>query len=58
MSEELSASRPDAARFTPSFTRSYAMGATDVPLIEQPIGAFFDAIAARQPEHEALVSSH
>ena len=39
-------------------TRSYARGATDVPLIEQPIGAFFDAIAARQPDHEALVSVH
>ena len=37
---------------------SYARGALDVPLIEQPIGAFFDAIAARQPGHEALVSVH
>ena len=37
---------------------SLARGATDVPLIEQPIGAFFDAIAARQPGHEALVSVH
>jgi fatty-acyl-CoA synthase len=53
MSEELSASP-----FTPPFTRSYASGATEVPLIEQPIGAFFDAIAARQPDHEALVSIH
>jgi fatty-acyl-CoA synthase len=53
MSEELSASP-----FTPPFTRSYASGATDVPLIEQPIGTFFDAIAARQPDHEALVSVH
>ena len=54
MSAELSASTPLA----PPFTRSYARGATDVPLIEQPIGAFFDTIAARQPEHEALVSVH
>ena len=58
MSEDLSASRPAAAAPTLPFTRSYARGATDVPLIEQPIGAFFDAIAARQPEHEALVSVH
>jgi fatty-acyl-CoA synthase len=27
-------------------------------LIEQTIGAFFDAVAARQPDHEALVSVH
>ncbi|OGA94908.1 MAG: AMP-binding protein [Burkholderiales bacterium RIFCSPHIGHO2_12_FULL_61_11] len=39
-------------------TRSLARGATDVPLIEQPIGAFFDAVVARQPGHEALVSVH
>ena len=62
MSEDLSASHPAAASLTPPltlpFTRSYARGATDVPLIEQPIGAFFDAIAARQPDHEALVSVH
>ena len=37
---------------------SQAQGATDVPLIEQTIGAFFDAMAQRQPEHEALVSVH
>lgn len=37
---------------------SQAQGATDVPLIEQTIGAFFDAMAARQPDHEALVSVH
>ncbi|MDB5844725.1 MAG: AMP-dependent synthetase and ligase [Polaromonas sp.] len=50
MSQALSAAPP--------FTRSYAIGATGVPLIEQPIGAFFDAIAAQQPDHEALVSRH
>jgi fatty-acyl-CoA synthase len=38
--------------------QSLARGATDVPLIEQTIGAFFDAMVARQPEHEALVSVH
>ena len=62
MSEDLSASHAAAASLTLPlalpFTRSYARGATDVPLIEQPIGAFFDAIAARQPDHEALVSVH
>ena len=31
---------------------------TDVPLIEQTIGAFFDAMAVRQPQLEALVSLH
>ncbi|WP_198968870.1 AMP-binding protein [Xylophilus sp. ASV27] len=39
-------------------TESHAHGATDVPLIEQTIGDFFDAMAARQPEREALVSVH
>lgn len=37
---------------------SYARGATDVPLIEQTIGAFFADMVARQPEREALVSVH
>ena len=37
---------------------SWAQGATEPPLIEQTIGAFFDAMVARQPEHEALVSVH
>ncbi|WP_293602971.1 AMP-binding protein [Polaromonas sp. UBA4122] len=50
MSADLSASTP--------LTRSLAHGATGVPLIEQPIGAFFDTVVARQPEHEALVSVH
>ena len=54
MSEEPFAPAPPA----PPFTRSLTRGVTDAPLIEQPIGAFFDAIAARQPEHEALVSVH
>ena len=39
-------------------TESYARGRTDVPLIEQTIGDFFDAMAARQPEALALVSRH
>ena len=39
-------------------TRSIAAGATDVPLIESTIGDFFDAMVARQPECEALVSRH
>ena len=37
---------------------SYAKGATDVPLIEQTIGDFFDDMAARQGDREALVSAH
>ncbi|MGF6527262.1 AMP-binding protein [Variovorax sp. PvP013] len=41
-----------------SSTRSYAQGATDVPLIERTIGDFFDAMVARQPDREALVSRH
>ena len=35
-----------------------AQGATDQPLIEQTIGECFDAMVARQPGHEALVSVH
>lgn len=37
---------------------SYDRGATDQPLIEQTIGDFFDAMTARVPENEALVSCH
>ena len=37
---------------------SYACGATDVPLIEQTLGAFFADMVARQPDREALVSVH
>ncbi|PIF75180.1 fatty-acyl-CoA synthase [Variovorax sp. 54] len=39
-------------------TQSLAQGATDVPLIEHPIGDFFDDMVARQPDREALVSRH
>ncbi|NMM14031.1 MAG: AMP-binding protein [Rhodoferax sp.] len=42
----------------PLLTRSLSRGATDVPLIEQTLGDFFDAMVVRQPEHEALVSAH
>ncbi len=41
-----------------TLTRSFAQGATDVPLIEQTLGDFFDDMAARQGSHEALVSVH
>ncbi|MBT2321755.1 AMP-binding protein [Variovorax paradoxus] len=41
-----------------TLTRSLAQGATDVPLIEQTIGDFFDDMAGRQGEREALVSAH
>ena len=37
---------------------SYAQGATDLPLIEQTLGAFFDDMVGQQPDHEALVSRH
>lgn len=50
MSAGLSTSKPLAG--------SFDRGTTDVPLIGQPIGAFFDAVVARQPGHEALVSIH
>src|SRR5450830_612774 len=42
----------------PDLTRSLSSGATDVPLIEQTLGQFFDAMVARQPDQEALVSAH
>ena len=41
-----------------TLTQSLDRGPTDVPLIAQTIGAFFDAMAARQPQREALVSVH
>ncbi len=37
---------------------SQARGASEPPLIEQTIGAFFDSMVQRQPDHEALVSCH
>ena len=39
-------------------TTSCDRGAHDVPLIEQTIGDFFDAMADRFPDNEALVSCH
>jgi fatty-acyl-CoA synthase len=39
-------------------TRSLARGATVSPLIEKTIGGFFDEIAARWPDSDALVSCH
>jgi fatty-acyl-CoA synthase len=39
-------------------TSSLAQGATDTPLIEKTIGEFFDEIAARWPDRDALVSCH
>ena len=43
---------------TAALSQSFARGATDVPLIEQTLGACFDAMVKRQPDHEALVSVH
>lgn len=37
---------------------SVVRGATDVPLIEATIGCYFDQVAARWPEREALVVRH
>ena len=37
---------------------SEAQGASQPPLIEQTIGAFFDHMVRRQPDREALVSCH
>jgi len=37
---------------------SYSRGATDRPLIEQTIGAFFDEMIGRFPDKEAVVSCH
>ncbi|MES2184491.1 MAG: AMP-binding protein [Pseudomonadota bacterium] len=42
----------------PPLTDSQDRGATDVPLIEDTLGGFFEAMARRQPEREALVSAH
>ncbi|NNM64130.1 MAG: AMP-binding protein [Burkholderiales bacterium] len=39
-------------------TTSYACGGALAPLITQTLGDFFDAMATRQGEHEALVSRH
>ncbi|QNK69643.1 AMP-binding protein [Variovorax sp. PAMC26660] len=41
-----------------ALTESYGKGATDVPLIEQPIGDFFDDMVEKQPDREALISRH
>ncbi|SCC92093.1 putative acyl-CoA synthetase YngI [Thiomonas sp. X19] len=43
---------------TDVLTTSYACGDKPAPLITQTLGDFFDAMAARQGEHEALVSRH
>jgi fatty-acyl-CoA synthase len=39
-------------------TESHAIGATDVPLLEETIGSHFEAMARRFPQREALVSRH
>jgi fatty-acyl-CoA synthase len=38
--------------------RSYVSGASDTPLLGTTIGDLFDDVAARHPDHEALVSRH
>jgi fatty-acyl-CoA synthase len=37
---------------------SYVHGACDVPLIGETIGSFFDGIAERFPDREALIVRH
>src|SRR5678816_2993405 len=39
-------------------TQSYVSGASDVPLIEESIGAYFDKVVEHFPEEEALVVRH
>ena len=34
---------------------SQASGATELPLIEQTLGDFFDAMVAKQPDHAAQI---
>lgn len=41
-----------------TYTESYARGDTAQPLIEQTIGAYFDAMVERFPDREALVVVH
>ncbi|WP_269823218.1 AMP-binding protein [Variovorax sp. IB41] len=43
---------------TAALTESYGKGTTDVPLIEQTIGDFFDDMVRAQPDREALISRH
>ena len=47
-------SEPPSATATPS----QASGVLHPPLLEQTLGTHFDAMAARQPDHPALVSVH
>jgi fatty-acyl-CoA synthase len=39
-------------------TQAYAQGASDVPLLGDTIGAYFDKVAARWGDHDALVVPH
>src|SRR5436189_4377501 len=39
-------------------TSSYARGSTDVPLLEETIGANFERAASTHPDREALVARH
>jgi fatty-acyl-CoA synthase len=45
-------------RESPTPKLSYVHGACDIPLIGATIGDFFDRVAERAPEREALVSCH
>ena len=41
-----------------ALTQSYVNGASQVPLIGETIGRFFDAVCAKWPSHPALVVRH
>ena len=49
---------PASAHAVTPLVYSLCGGKTDVPLIEQTLGDFFDAMVASQPDHPALVSVH
>jgi fatty-acyl-CoA synthase len=42
----------------PKLEHSHAIGTTDIPLLEETIGAAFERTVASHPEREALVSRH
>lgn len=49
---------PNAASIHAPLTMSHDIGPTDTPLIEQTIGDYFDSVAVKYPDKEAIVSRH
>jgi fatty-acyl-CoA synthase len=39
-------------------SQSYCSGSTEQPLLHVTVGSLFDDIAAKLPDHEALISRH